>query len=76
MYDTFAFGARALREFVEDEFSVFVDELKYISDFKKVFFYTRMKKGKEVFYLSVYRKVSVRNSYIVLYRFGENINFG
>lgn len=76
MHDTFALGARALRELAEDEFSALADELKYIPDSKKVLSYTRMKKGKEVFHSSAYRKVSVRNSYTVLYRFGENTNFG
>jgi len=76
MYDTFALGARAPRELTEDEFSALADELRFIPDSKKVLSYTRMKKGKEVFHSSAYRKVSVRNSYTVLYRLGENTNFG
>lgn len=76
MYDMFALGAHAPRELTEDEFSALADELRFIPDSKKVLSYTRMKKGKEVFHSSAYRKVSVRNSYTVLYRLGENTNFG
>lgn len=76
MYDTYALGARAPRELSEDEFSALAEELRYIPDSKKVTSYTRMIKGKEVFHSSAYMKVSVRNSYTVLYRFGENTKFG
>lgn len=64
------------RELTKNEFSALADELRFILDSKKVLSYTRMKKGKDVFHSSAYRKESVRNSYTVLYRFGENTNFG
>ena len=73
MYNIFALGARAPRELSEDEFSALADELGYIPDSRTVLAYTRMKKGKEIFHSSAYRKVRVRNSYTILYRFGENV---
>lgn len=50
----YVFGVCFLWEFVEDEFVVLVDVLGYILDLRKVFVFMRLKKGKEIFYLSVY----------------------
>lgn len=77
MYDTYALGARSPRELSENEFIALADVLGYIPDSRTVLAYTRMKKGKEIFHSSAYKKVSVRNSYTVLYQSDENnVNFG
>ena len=77
MHNTYALGARSSRELAEDEFAALADVLGYIPDSKKVLAFTRLRKGKEIFHSSAYKKVTVRNSYTVLYRLGEtHINFG
>ena len=77
MQNTYALCARSSRELAEDEFAALADVLGYIPDSKKVLAFTRLKKGKEIFHSSAYKKVTVRNSYTVLYRLGQtHVNFG
>ena len=77
LHNTYALGARSSRELAEDEFAALADVLGCIPDSKKVLAFTRLKKGKEIFPLSAYEKVTVRNSYTVLYRLDEtHVNFG
>ena len=67
LYDIYPLGARSSREFAEDEFASLADALGYIPDSRKVLAFTRLKKGKEIFHLNAYKKVTVRNSYAMLY---------
>lgn len=77
LHNTYALGARSSRELAEDEFAALAGALGYIPDSRKVLAFTRLKKGKEIFHSSAYQKVTVRNSYTVLYRLGETRdNFG
>lgn len=77
LHNTYALGARSSQELAEDEFVALADVLGYIPDSKNVLAFTRLKKGKEIFHSSAYKKVTVRNSYTVLYRLGEShVNFG
>ena len=67
LHNTYALGARSSRELAEDEFAALADVLGCIPDSKKVLACTRLKKGKKIFHSSVYKKVTFRNSYTVLY---------
>ena len=71
LHNTYALGARSSQELAKDEFAALADVLGYIPDSKKVLAFMRLKKGKEIFHSSAHKKVTVRNSYTVLYRLCE-----
>ena len=67
LHDMYALGTRSSWELAKDKYAALADTLGYIPDSRKVLAFTRLKKGKQIFHSSAYKKVTVRNSYAMLY---------
>ena len=77
LHDMYALGTRSSWELAKDKYAALADTLGYIPDSRKVLAFTRLKKGKQIFHSSAYKKVTVRNSYAMLYWLGKtHDNFG